>query len=130
MLYLCLVYAEDGPNTLSEADQNALKDAFIEQDHALFLSGKVLMASPLKGRETAANIRYPKGIRTRTDGPYAETKEYVAGFLVISAANMDEAVAIAVEGPFEGFANFEIRPLLDEKHSKIGQDRSFFFPGG
>ena len=127
MLYLCIVYAEDGPNTLSPSDEVTIKDAFIEQDNKLFREGKVIMASPLQGRETAANIRYPGGVRTRTDGPYAETKEYIAGFLVISAASLDDAVDTAVEGPFEGFANFEIRPLLDEKHSQTGQDRSFFF---
>jgi hypothetical protein len=127
MLYLCIVYAAEGSNTLTPVPENAIKDAFIEQDHKLFLEGKVIMASPLQGRETAANIRYPNGVRTRTDGPYAETKEYVAGFLVISADSMDEAIAIACDGPFEGFANFEIRPLLDEKHSKTGQDRSLFF---
>lgn len=127
MLYLCIVYAQEGSDTFVEAEPNAIKDAFIEQDHKLFLEGKVIMASPLQGRETAANIRYPNGVRTRTDGPYAETKEYVAGFLVISAESMDQAIATAVEGPFEGFASFEIRPLLDEKHSQTGQDRSFFF---
>ena len=127
MLYLCIVYGQDGPDTLTPAQQTAIKDAFIEQDHKLFLEGKVLMASPLQGPQTAVSIRYPNGVRTRTDGPYAETKEYVAGFLVISADNMDEAVATAVEGPFEGFASFEIRPLLDEKHSTTGQDRSFFW---
>lgn len=127
MLYLCIVYAEDGPNTLTPSQETALKDAFIEQDHKLFLEGKILMSSPLQGRDSGANIRYPNGVRTRTDGPYAETKEYVAGFLVISAATMDEAIAIACDGPFEGFANFEIRPLLDEKHSETGQDRSLFF---
>jgi hypothetical protein len=127
MLYLCLVYAQDGPNTLTEAEQTALKDNFIDQDHKLFLEGKLLMASPLQEPEIAVSIRYANGVRSRTDGPYAETKEYIAGFLVISAPDIEEAVAIAVEGPFEGFANFEIRPLLDERHSKTGQDRSFFF---
>ena len=127
MNYLCIVYAQDVPGAPVQADENAIKDAYIEQDHKLFREGKVLMASPLQGPQTAVSIRYPNGVRTRTDGPYAETKEYVAGFLDISAANLDEAVAIAVEGPFEGFANFEIRPLLDEKHSKTGHDRSLFF---
>ena len=130
MNYLCIVYAQDVPGAPGQADENAIKDAYIEQDHKLFREGKVLMASPLQGPQTAVSIRYRNGVRTRTDGPYAETKEYVAGFLVISAANMDEAIAIAAEGPFEAFDNFEIRPLLDEKHSVTGQDRSVFFERG
>lgn len=128
MNYLCIIYSNDGSATGTSAiDENTLKDGLIEEDHALFLAGKLLMASPLQGPETAVNIRYPNGVRTRTDGPYAETKEYVAGFMLISADNMEHAVEIALDTEFEGFGNFEIRPLLDEKHSKTGQDRSFFF---
>lgn len=127
MMYLCIVYAEDGPSTLTQEQGNAIKDGCIEQDHALFLAGKLVMASPLQSPKTAVNIRYSNGVASRTDGPYVETKEFIAGFMVISAENIDEAISIAAEGPLEGLANFEIRPLHDEKHSKTGQDRSFFF---
>lgn len=123
MKYLCIVYAGAGPDTPSEAENTAIKDACIEEDNALFVAGKLYMASPLQGPETAVVIR-PSG---RTDGPYAETKELVAGFMVIEAANMEEAVAIAAPGPLEGLVSLEIRPLLDEQHSKTGQDRSAFF---
>lgn len=123
MKYLCIVYAGTGPDTLTEARQTAIKDACIEDDHALFAAGKLIAASPLQGPETAAVIR-PSG---RTDGPYAETKEFIAGFMLIEAANLDEAVAIAAPGPLEGLVTLEIRPLLDERHSRTGQDRSAFF---
>ena len=123
MKYLCIVYAGSGPDTLTQAEHIAIKDACIEQDNALFAAGKLIAASPLQGPETAVVMR-PSG---RTDGPYAETKEVVAGFMLIEAANMEEAVAIAAPGPLEGLATFEIRPLLDEQHSMTGQDRSAFF---
>ena len=85
------------------------------------------MASPLQGPETGVHLRYANGRTTRVDGPYAETKEVVAGFMVIEAADLDEAVSVAAPGPLEGLVNLEIRPLLDERHSRTGQDRSAFF---
>jgi len=130
MHYLCLVYAQDPHDAAtgsSHVPEDAIKDHFIEVDHKLFLEGKVVLASPLQAPQTAVSIRYAKGKRSRTDGPFIETKEYIAGFMVISADSFDEAVAIASEGDLTNFANYEIRPLLDEKHSRTGQDRSFFF---
>jgi hypothetical protein len=111
------------------AEETAIKDGCIEQDLALFAAGKLVMASPLQGPETAVSLRYGTGRVSRTDGPYAETKEFIAGFMVIDAADIEEAVAIASEGPLEGMADLEIRPLLDERHSVTGQDRSVFFTG-
>ncbi|KQX40138.1 hypothetical protein ASD04_05725 [Devosia sp. Root436] len=123
MKYLCIVYAGAGPDTLTKAEHIAIKDACIEEDHALFASGKLIAASPLQGPETAVVIR-PSG---RTDGPYAETKEFVAGFMLIEAGSIEEAVAIAAPGPLEGLVTLEIRPLADERHSRTGLDRSAFF---
>ena len=127
MHYLCLVYAQDAAAAPTQADPNTIKDHFIEMDHKQFLEGKLVLASPLEGPETAVSIRFSAGKRSRTDGPFIETKEYIAGFMVIAADSIDEAVAIVSEGPLANVANYEIRPLLDEKHSRTGRDRSFFF---
>ena len=127
MKYLCIVYAGAGPDTLSEAESVAIKDACIEGDNALFEAGKLYMASPLQGPEAGVHLRQVNGRTTRIDGPYAETKELVAGFMVIEAANMDEAIAVAAPGPLDGLVSLEIRPLLDESHSVTGQDRAAFF---
>jgi hypothetical protein len=127
MHFLCLVYAQDAAAGSPQVPENTIKDHFIEMDHKLFLEGKVVLASPLQAPENAVSISHVNGKRSRTDGPFIETKEFVAGFLVISADSLDEAVAIASEGDLASFANYEIRPLLDEKHSRTGQDRSFFF---
>jgi hypothetical protein len=127
MKYLCIVYAGTGPDSLSQAESVAIKDACIEGDNALFEAGKLYMASPLQGPEAGAHLRQVNGRTTRIDGPYAETKELVAGFMVIEAANMDEAIAVAAPGPLDGLVSLEIRPLLDESHSVTGQDRSAFF---
>lgn len=127
MKFLCIVYAFGEGSALSAAEEVAIKDGCIEQDRQLFDSGKLAMASPLQGPEASVTVRYRNGSATRTDGPYAETKEWIAGFMVIDAADIEEAITIATEGPLEGFADMEIRPLLDERHSRTGMDRSFFF---
>ena len=127
MKYLCIVYAGTGAASLSEAEGTAIKDACIEGDNALFEAGKLYMASPLEGPASGAHLRQVNGKTVRIDGPYAETKELVAGFMVIEAANLDEAVAIAAPGPLDGLVSMEIRPLRDETHSVTGQDRSAFF---
>lgn len=128
MKYLCIVYAGGGDTAPDPLDEVAIKDACIEQDQQLFMSGQLLMASPLQGPDTSVAVRYRGGRALRTDGPYAETKEWIAGFMVIDADDIDQAVSIATEGPLEGFADMEIRPLLDEQHSTTGLDRSFLFP--
>ena len=127
MKYLCIVYAGTGSDTLSDAEATAIKDACIEGDNALFAAGKLYMASPLEGPETGVHLRNVNGKTSRIDGPYAETKELVAGFMVIEAADMEEAIAVAAPGPLEGLVSLEIRPLRDESHSVTGQDRSAFF---
>lgn len=130
MNYLCIIYAQGGPNTLTPEQNAAIGDGCIEQDYELFRTGKLVMASPLQNPKTAVSMRYNNGVASRTDGPYIETKEFIAGFMVIVADDIEEAIKIAADGPLDGIANFEIRPLLDEKHSKTGQDRSFFFQRG
>lgn len=130
MKYLCIVYAGSGAGPLSADEQTALKDGCIEQDHALFQAGKLVLASPLQGPETAVSLRYRDGVASRTDGPYVETKEWIAGFMVIEAADIEAALAIVSAGPLEGLVDLEIRPLLEERHSRSGMDRSFFFARG
>jgi hypothetical protein len=125
--YLCIIYASGEPHDPNTAEQTAITDGFLEQDHALFEAGKLIVASPLQAPQTGVAVRYREGKMIRTDGPFLETKEWIAGFMVIQATDIEEAIAIASEGPLEGILDMEIRPLLEEKHSRTGQDRSVFF---
>ena len=127
MKYLCIIYASHGAGEPSAAESTAIKDGCIEQDLALFAAGKLLMASPLQGPETGVSVRYRDGAAVRTDGPFSETKEWIAGFMVIEAPDLAEAISIAGDGPLEGLADFELRPLLEEKHSQSGLDRAPLF---
>jgi hypothetical protein len=48
----------------------------------------------------------------RIDGPFAETKEHLGGFILIDAANMDEAVDLAAKIPMANFGSIEVRPVM------------------
>ncbi|MCS6762158.1 MAG: hypothetical protein MO846_09395 [Candidatus Devosia symbiotica] len=54
-------------------------------------------------------------------------KEWIVGFMVLEAADIEEAITLAADEPLEGLAELELWPFLDEQHSQTGQDRSAFF---
>jgi hypothetical protein len=61
----------------------------------------------------AKSVRIRNGRQTTIDGPFAETKEMIAGFNVVEAASMDEAVRMAAEFPWAKTGCVEVRPILD-----------------
>jgi hypothetical protein len=63
--------------------------------------------------ETAVTVRVRDGETLVTDGPFAETKEYVAGFDVLDCVDLDEAIEVESENPVAQFHPFELRPFLD-----------------
>jgi hypothetical protein len=75
--------------------------------------GKLLDAQMLGAPETAKSVRIRSGRQTTTDGPFAETKEMIAGFNVVEAASMEEAVRMAAEFPWAKTGCVEVRPIVD-----------------
>jgi hypothetical protein len=75
--------------------------------------GKLLDAQMLGAPAAAKSVRIRNGRQTTTDGPFAETKEMIAGFNVVEAASMDEAVRMAAEFPWAKTGCVEVRPIVD-----------------
>jgi hypothetical protein len=125
MRYVCLVWFDNAAfANVSEAEGIALTDQTIEFDRELQASGHLLVAQPLRGPETAVSIRVRQGQASRTDGPFAETKEWVGGLFMIEAADLDEAVAIVERDPIARYGRVEIRPTMDgQTHSQTGAAR-------
>lgn len=73
--------------------------------------GARILGNRLKGVEAATTVRLRQGKVLVTDGPFAETKEWIAGFDVLECANLDEAVEIAAKHPMARFGRIEIRPF-------------------
>ncbi len=65
----------------------------------------------LAGLDQALTVRTRNGKVLKTDGPFAETKEWIAGFVVIECANRDEAIEVAAKHPMARFGKIEIRPF-------------------
>lgn len=127
MRYMCLVYFEDGAfEGVSAEALRRLTDESITYDRELRDRGHLLVASGLEGPETAVSVRVRKGKLSATDGPYAETKELVGGFLLLEARDMAEAVGLLETSPVAPYARIEVRPLLVQTHSETGAGRPDF----
>ncbi len=112
MRYLCLEQL-DG-EALGAVDEAAGKDLTrrsIEYDKDLERRGVYVTSDALQGPEKARIVRARNGKVSTTDGPYAETKEHLGGFILIDASGMDEAVEIAANIPVGQYGTIEVRPI-------------------
>jgi hypothetical protein len=73
--------------------------------------GSLIYAAGLDSEDSATTLRAPKGERTITDGPFAETKESLFSFIVVDVADLDAAIALAAKMPNADYGSVEIRPL-------------------
>ncbi len=114
MRYVCLVYAVPGAlSSLSLEDKAALDRDSLAYDRDLEARGRFIAASALQGVDTASTIRVRGGGVLVADGPFAETKEVLCGFIFIEAADMEEAKRIAAGIPMARHGTIEVRPELD-----------------
>ena len=114
MKYLCLVYVEE--KTLHAMPQNeriALSNESMAYCDDLQKQGQLLAASPLHPVETATTVRVREGKTSTTDGPFAETKEQLGGFLLIDVRDLNDAVRIASKFPAAQYGSIEVRPLKE-----------------
>jgi hypothetical protein len=107
MKYLCLVYGDEGKMaTVPDSD-------CIESGEALRKSGRYVAAEALQPVRTAKTVRVREGRTSVTDGPFAETKEHLAGFYLVEAATVDEAIEIAAKIPPARIGSIEVRPIRE-----------------
>ena len=124
MKFMCLVYFEPGAfDGATEAELTKLTDDTIVEDNEMRRRGQLLLGQPLQGPETAVTIRGGRTGGSRTDGPFLETKEWLGGFTLIEARDMEEAIALTRDSAIMKYASVEIRPTLEQTHSETGQGR-------
>ena len=73
-----------------------------------------ILGQRLMGVEHATTVRLREGKVLVTDGPFAETKEWIAGFDLLECADLDAAIEIASKHPMARFGKIEIRPFWPE----------------
>ena len=114
MKYLCIVYIDPVTfGALSPEGLAALDEAALAFDEELHASGQLILAQALQSIDTATTVRVRDGRLSATDGPFAETTEYLGGFTYIEARDLNEAIEIAGRSPIAPFGSIEIRPVLD-----------------
>ena len=107
MKYLCLVYMAE--RTLADIPDSEC----MAYGDSLRKSGRYVAAAALQRVETATTVRVRNGKVSLTDGPFAETKEQLAGFYLIDAKDLDEAVQIAAKIPPARVGSVEVRPVRE-----------------
>lgn len=111
MKYLCLVYCdEELMHNLSASPADAECSAYAEALHG---TGRMLAAEALESVCTAMTVRVRGGQMSLTDGPFAETKEQLAGFYLVDARDLNEALNIAKGIPAARVGSVEVRPVRE-----------------
>lgn len=113
MKYMLLVFHnEERFAALGEATHASMLDESIRLARQISSRGQYL-AAPLQPTATATCIRVRDQKTVVTDGPYAETHEQLAGYFLIDAKSLDEAIGIAAKVPGAKIGTIEIRPIRD-----------------
>ena len=114
MRYICLVYlVEKEMDAMSESESDACTDESLEYDEALWRSGQLILAQALEPVDLATTVRVRKGKVLTTDGPFAETKEQLGGFILIEARDLNEAIQAASRIPLARRGSIEVRPIKE-----------------
>ena len=107
MKYMCLVYlAEDKLRAVPDSECLAGAERFRA-------SGVLVAADALQPVHTATTVRVRHGKVEMFDGPFAETKEQLAGFYLIEAPDLNEALKLAAKIPPAREGSIEVRPVRD-----------------
>jgi hypothetical protein len=114
MRYMMLIYSRESPAGLAEEDGRQLRSAHRAVMREASEKGVFRGAEPLAPTTTATTVRMVGGKALVTDGPFAETKEALAGYYVLECENLDEAIDWAAKIPTAckgGEGCIEIRPM-------------------
>jgi hypothetical protein len=109
--YLCLIHLDENQmEAMPAADASDLNARHLAFNDGLRASGHFIVAEALAPARDAACVRVRQGKATITDGPFTEAKELVAGFYLIEAEDMKEAIELASKIPSAPLGTIEVRP--------------------
>ncbi len=109
MRYMLLVYMDE--QALDETERQRCYEESARFAHEI--RPNYLAAAPLQPISTATSVRVRDGKRLVTDGPFAETREQLAGYFLIEAKDLDEAIGIAARVPAGRWGTVEVRPVIE-----------------
>jgi hypothetical protein len=114
MRYMLLIYTNEADYSHMTSEERAT----IMQGHGTFAQdavqrGILMGGAPLQPTSTARTVRVRKGNTLVVDGPFAETKEQLAGTYILNCKDLDEAIELAAKIPDALLGSIEIRPILE-----------------
>jgi hypothetical protein len=111
MLMICRDEQVWGKFSLAEQQQIYAETLALSEE--LTARGQYLGGLPLHPSPSATSVRVRDGKRLVTDGPFAETREQLGGYMLIDVEDLDAAIAIAARVPLARTSTVEIRPVRD-----------------
>ena len=114
MKYMLLI-CRDEPvwDAMTPAERQQVYKDTVTLSEEITAKGQYLAGSPLYPSSAATSVRVRDGKRLVTDGPFAETREQLGGYMLIDVKDLDEAIAIAGRIPLARTSTVEIRPVRD-----------------
>ena len=114
MQFLLLVYTDPALlDALPEGEFDRWMKGCIEHADELKRDGRLLASQQLEAPATAKSVRVRQGRTQVLDGPFAETQEVLAGFNLVEADSLEEAVRMAEAFPWTRPGSHEVRPVRD-----------------
>ena len=114
MKYLCLIYDEEKKRgAMAQSELDAIHGEYLAFTEEIQKSGHYLGGEPLQSVQTATTVRVRNGKVSTTDGPFAETKEQLGGFYLITARDLNDAIQVASKIPSARLGSIEVRPIRE-----------------
>ena len=113
MQYLLLIYDDEKVwANLPKDESDRLFGEYMQFTNDIKASGHYRAGDALQPVSTATTVRIRNGKTTKTDGPFAETREQLGGYYLVEAKDLDEATAIAAKIPSAKIGSIEVRPVM------------------
>jgi len=125
MQFALLIY--ETPDAFAKRDQpedSAHMGAWQAYHKAMMEAGIFIGGNPLREPETGTTVRMANGSRSVQDGPYANTKEQLGGFVLLELPSLDAALTWAARCPAASYGAVEVRPLPINVHEHVTGDNS------
>ena len=113
MKFMCNVIVDSEiADRMTEADWAIMGEQSMAYDRQLMDRGVFIAAEALVGTHAARTVRVRQGAAMFTDGPFAESKEVIAGFILIDVPDIDAAIEVARNIPMATVGAVEVRPVM------------------
>jgi hypothetical protein len=109
--YMLLVYHQE-VDPAEQAEREREMPVFVDLHRSLREAGLLVGVQRLRSAESATSVRVRDGETEITDGPFAVTKEVLAGYYILECADLDEALKVAARVPSARYGTVEVRPVM------------------